>query len=241
MERLAPHFRTISVDWPGFGDLPRPKADWTPDALSSFLSWFLAQNSAFPATIIAAGHAASYAFYHTVSTPGGVKRLVSIAPTWRGPFPTMLKDYPAWLRRVRSVVDSPVIGPALYRLNVNRRVVHMMAREHVYSGRDWLSGERLAEKLAVTGAPGARHGSVRFVTGALDRVTKREDFLELARRAAVPILVIYGGETPRKSLSEMEALTTLPNVTAYRIDRGKLSIHEEFPDLAVPPIEVFLS
>ena len=241
MERLAPRFRTISVDWPGFGNLPRPEVDWTPDALSSFLRWFLAETSVGPATIIAAGHAASYALHHTVSTPAGVRRLVLIAPTWRGPLPTMLKGYPAWLRRARAAVDSRAIGPALYRLNVNPPVVRMMGRAHVYSDGDWLSGELLAEKLRVTRAPGARHASVRFVTGALDRVTKREDFLEMARRAAIPILVIYGGETPPKSLSEMEALRTLSNVTAYRIDRGKLSLHEEFPDLAVPPIDAFLS
>ena len=75
----------------------------------------------------------------------------------------------------------------------------------------------------------------------VDRVTKRDDFVAMARRAAIPILVIYGGETPPKSLSEMEALTALPNVTACRIDRGKLCLHEEFPDLVVAPIEAFLS
>jgi len=27
-ERLAGHYSTVAIDWPGFGDLPRPKVDW---------------------------------------------------------------------------------------------------------------------------------------------------------------------------------------------------------------------
>ena len=31
-ERLAPAFATVAVDWPGFGDRPRPRVDWRPDS-----------------------------------------------------------------------------------------------------------------------------------------------------------------------------------------------------------------
>jgi hypothetical protein len=37
-ERLAPHFMTLSIDWPGFGDLPRPAVAWEPAAYCSFLA-----------------------------------------------------------------------------------------------------------------------------------------------------------------------------------------------------------
>src|ERR1700745_2396925 len=40
-ERLSARFRTIAVDWPGFGDRPRPLLDWTPQAYSAFLSFVL--------------------------------------------------------------------------------------------------------------------------------------------------------------------------------------------------------
>jgi hypothetical protein len=42
----------------------------------------------------------------------------------------------------------------------------------------------------VTRAPGARHASVRFVTGGLDLVADRIAFLDLAQRANKPILLI---------------------------------------------------
>lgn len=33
MQRLAPDHHVMTVDWPGFGDRPRPKLDYTPAML----------------------------------------------------------------------------------------------------------------------------------------------------------------------------------------------------------------
>src|SRR5262249_45446053 len=107
--------------------------------------------------------------------------------------------------------------------------------------RAWLSGQRLSDKLAITRTQGARFGSVRFVTGGLDRVESRTSFLDLARRADVPILVIYGDETPRKSRAEIEALAEIPGVRIERLQKGKLAIHEEFPDPVADAAMAFLS
>ena len=99
----------------------------------------------------------------------------------------------------------------------------------------------LAAKLAVTRAPGARHASARFVTGGLDPVQSREEFLALARRVTDPILVVYGASTPAKSQAEMETLAMLPNVRAVILPAGKLAVHEEFPDAVADAIKSFLS
>jgi pimeloyl-ACP methyl ester carboxylesterase len=115
-----------------------------------------------------------------------------------------------------------------------------MARQHVYGDPNWLTGARVAGKLAITRAPGARHASVRFVTGALDRVDGRAAFLDLARRAGIPILVIYGDQTPPKSRAEMGALADLPNVRSKRLPTGKLAIHEEMPDAVAGAMTPFL-
>jgi hypothetical protein len=90
------------------------------------------------------------------------------ADVWRGPLPTMMGERNAAFVRIVGAADDPLLGPLLYRLNVNRFVVRMMGRGHVYADPDWLSGSRLAEKLAVTRTAGARHPSVRFVAGELD-------------------------------------------------------------------------
>jgi len=148
---------------------------------------------------------------------------------------------PAAFAAVRRLVDRPGLGPLLYRLNVNRPMVRLMARGHVYADPGWLSAERLAEKLAVTRAPGARHASARFVTGGLGPAQSREEFLALARRVTDPILVVYGASTPPKSQAEMEAFATLPNVRAAILPAGKLAMHEEFPDAVADAIKSFLS
>lgn len=238
---LAPSFRTIAIDWPGFGTRPKPAMDWTPDILSSFLSDVVGALSGKPCLIVAAGHAATYALREAARRPGQVARLVLIAPTWRGPFPTMMKGQRPWFARIRAAVDAPIIGRLLYRLNLSGPVIDRMARQHVYSDPAWLRGDRLEEKRAVTTASGARHASVRFVTGALDRVGSRDAFLDLARRAGVPIMVILGEETPPRSRAEMEALGTLDNVEIHRLPKGRLGVHEEFPEAVAALARPFLT
>ena len=219
-ETLAPEFRVSTVDWPGFGDLVRVRTDWSPAILSAFLDWFLSEIVAPPHIVVAAGHAASYALYQAAYRHGTIERLVLIAPTWRGPLPTMMGGQRPWFAHVRVGVDHWVIGPLLYRLNMSRFVVTRMAREHVYEDPGWLSGDRLSAKLVVTRTPGARHASVRFVSGALDRVESRAAFLDLARRADLPMLVIYGNQTPPRSRAEMEALAEVPGAELKLLPHG---------------------
>ena len=57
----------------------------------------------------------------------------------------------------------------------------------------------------------------------------------------MPILLVYGGETPSRSLSEMEALASLPGVETIRLARGKLALHEEFPDDVAAVLRPFLA
>lgn len=240
MERLTGGHRIVTVDWPGFGDRARPRLDGTPEMLSAFLAWLLTEVVSKPYAIVAAGHAATYALHHLAEHPETTEKLVLLAPTWRGPFPTMTSGRLPWFAHVRSAVDMPVLGHLLYALNLSRPVIRKMVSEHVYSNPAWLTPERFRAKRAVTAAPGARHASVRFVTGALDRVESREDFLALAGSVTVPILMIYGEEAPPKSRAEMEALAALPGIETARLSRGKLALHEEFPDACASVIARFL-
>jgi Alpha/beta hydrolase family len=239
-ERLAPTFATLSIDWPGFGDEPRPPIHWQPEAYAAFLRHVLAEVAPHPLATIAAGHAASYVLAAAAASRKSAGFLCLIAPTWRGPLPTMLGErltVGAWIARVG---DLPVFGPLLYRLNVNQPVVRMMARGHVYTDPDWLEGERLGQKMAVVRSGGARHASIRFVTGMLDPMTSRETFIATATKIEEPILVLYGAATPRRSKAEIEALAALPNVRSIELPSGKLSIHEEFPDAVAEAVRAFV-
>jgi len=240
-ERLAVRYSTLAVDWPGFGEAPRPQLDWTPDAYAAFLAFVLNSVMPHPHAIIAAGHAATYVLKHAASAPGLMARLVLVAPTWRGPLPTMAGGHRLFFDRLCRLVDRATVGPLIYRLNVNPFVVRRMGAGHVYSDPAFLDEERLRQKLAVVRADGARFASARFVTGRLDPLASREAFLDVARRAGAPILLVYGADTPPKSRAEMEALAAVSGVRTARLPRGKLAVHEEFPDTTLSAIEPFLA
>jgi pimeloyl-ACP methyl ester carboxylesterase len=239
-ERLASEFATVVVDWPGFGAEPRPPIAWEPAAYETFLQYVLTHVAPRPFATVAAGHAASYALSAAATVPGSLGSLCLVAPTWRGPLPTMMsgrRAAGAWITRAS---DLPVFGALLYRLNVNAPVVRMMARGHVYSDPNWLMAERFQQKMAVTSAPGARHASIRFITGMLDLISDRASFIELAKRVNDPILVLYGAETPRRSKAEMEKLASLSHVDTAELPHGKLAVHEEFPEAIAEAIKSFL-
>lgn len=236
--RLSPWFSTLSVDWPGFGTLPRPRVEWRPEIYWGFLD-FLLKEFVRPVATITAGHGASYVLGVGADGPP-TGALCLLSPTWHGPLPTMAGKRAPWQDSIVKAVDLPIVGPLLYRLNVNRPVIGMMARGHVYENPAFLTPERMAAKRAVTGAKGARHGSVRFVTGALDLFTGREGFLGEAENLGVPVMAVWAAHAPAKSRAEMEALGALPNVESEVLPRGKLSFYEEFPDDAATAILPFL-
>ena len=237
---LADSYATVSVDWPGFGDRPRPMLDWRPDAYRAFLAHVLATVAPSPRATVAVGHAAAYLLQQAQAKPGSAGALCLIAPTWRGPLPTVSGKPSASFEWFARLVDAPGIGALVYGLNVNKPVLRMMGRGHVYADPAFLTPEKLAEKLTVTQAPGARHASVRFVTGLLDPTADRAAFLAGAARVTDPILLLYGAGTPRKSRAEMEALAALPNVESHVLARGKLAAQEEAPEDVAAAMRGFL-
>lgn len=228
-ERLGAGFRVLVPDWPGFGRAPAPARAWCPDDLRGFLANLVAERFSVPVPVLAAGHAAAYALDLAASHPGTVARVALVAPTWRGPLPTVVQGYRGWQAGLRRLVGAPLVGPLVYRLNVNRPVVRMMMKEHVLADPTSLTPERLAAKVEVTRRRNARFASAAFVTGGLDLVRSREAFHDLLRRAKVPILTVWGPETPARSRAEMEALAALPDVAITPLPRGALGVYEEHP------------
>lgn len=227
--QLGCGFRTVIVDWPGFGVDAAPALPHAPDLHLAFLEAFVAQTQTPPLAVIAAGHAAGYALMLASRQSGLWSHIVLIAPTWRGPLPTMMGGYRPLQDRIRSVIRAPAIGPLLYRMNVSRPVIAAMYRRHVYADRGRITPDFVASKEAVARHAGGRFGSAAFVTGALDPVRSRDSFLALARAQTAPILVVYGAQTPPRSRAEIEALAALPGIQGRCLERGSLGIHEEEP------------
>ena len=138
------------------------------------------------------------------------------------------------------LVGSPVIGEALYRLNTLGSVITLMYRRHVYTEAGRITPAFVMKKQAVARRPGARFGSVAFVTGSLDPVSDRSAFLALFERSPVPSLVLCGNATPPRSKSEMTALAGQAGID-LRWVAGALGLHEECAETIADPILRFVS
>lgn len=233
---LSARFTTLAVDWLGFGDLPRPARAWSRGDMARWLDHLLTVVAPRPALVVAAGHAAGYVLLRGAARPGDFGHAALVAPTWRGPLPTMLGRRPGWLGAVRAAVDAPGIGPLLYALNLSRPVIGRMARGHVYGDPAFLTPARLAAKLAVARTPGARRASVRFVTGALDPCDDAQGFRDAAVVLRDRLTLVWGDATPPKSRAEMEALAAAARLTPRLVAGGKLAAHEEHPDACAAAI-----
>lgn len=85
---LAPNFQVVAIDWPGFGESSRPSLNYRPEIYQHFLEDFVKAVFNTPVTVVAAGHAASYVLQLAVKS-AAFSKIVLLAPTWRGPLPTM--------------------------------------------------------------------------------------------------------------------------------------------------------
>jgi hypothetical protein len=142
----------------------------------------------------------------------------------------------AW---ARGLVGTPVIGAAVYRLNTLRCVIGLMYRRHVYSEATRITPASVERKQDVARRPGARFGSVAFVTGSLDSVLDRGAFLALFDPPPAPILVFCGNATPPRSKAEMAVLAGQPGID-LRWMAGSLGLHEEWAETIADPIVRFV-
>jgi pimeloyl-ACP methyl ester carboxylesterase len=177
-------------------------------------------------TLVAAGHSASIALGLAAEWSARWQSLVAVAPTWRGPLPTMTGWPPQQFSWLQQVIAAPLIGPALYRLNTSRTVLKLMLRRHVWVDPDLLTPQRIREQQQLARRPGARFASVAFVTGGLDPAVDRAWWFHQARLLQCPLQLVVAAQAPPRSRSEMEALTA----AADRVSAvpGRLGLHQEF-------------
>ena len=222
-------YRCLVPDWPSFGAQPRARLPLNPASLNAFLDALLRAAPGPYALGVAAGHAAPYLTAAARRHPGAFERLVLVAPTWRGPLPTAMgADRAAWFGRIRRAVELPLLGEALYRINISPPIIGRMMRAHVYADPAHVTPAVIAAKHRITRQRRGRFGTAAFVTGGLDPVPSREAFLGLFGKGLPPVHVLRPDKAPRRSGGEMDALIATGHVTADSVP-GALSAHEEFP------------
>ena len=235
---LATHYEVTVLDWLGFGESQCPPVDYNPALFHQLLRDLV--KSVFNSSIIliAAGHASGYALKFVQDNSDMISQLILIAPTWQGPLRVM--GLPDGVRNgVKNLVRSPVIGQGLYYLNTTPSFLHLMYKRHVYVDESKLTPEFIAQKHQITSKLGARYAPAAFVTGAIDPVASREEFLQLLDSGSIPVLMILAENAPPKSKAEMEAMTELAKVQTVRLE-GTLGIYEEDPEAVTEAIQNFL-
>jgi pimeloyl-ACP methyl ester carboxylesterase len=224
---LSDRYRTIAVDWPGFGDRASPYLDYAPPLYHQFLADFVRDLDLKSLTILAAGHAAGYAIELGKQNPQSIAKLILVAPTWRGPLPTMMGGSRPWLKNLQRTIDLPMVGQFLYRLNTTEGFLRFMYRRHVYVDESKLTREFMASKRQITDRVGARYGAAAFVTGGLDPYRSREEAIDHLGSLSQSVIIVIAANSPPKSAAEMEALAQLPNVNRIVLP-GTLGMYEEY-------------
>lgn len=236
-QRLSSQFQVIALDWPGFGQSERLPLDYQAELYRQFLQDFVRDILQSSTAVVAAGHAAGYVMQLAQQMPQSFSKIVLVAPTWRGPLPTMGVNQQL-SGMVRELVRSPFVGEVLYQMNTTPSFLRLMYGRHVYVDDAKLTPEFITHKREITQQPGARYAPAAFVTGAIDPVRERNEFLAYIQPLPVPVMVIIGEQVPPKSREEMNAIAGLPGVQSMLLP-GSLGMYEECAEAVVEVVLQF--
>ncbi|XP_024977005.1 uncharacterized protein LOC112514651 [Cynara cardunculus var. scolymus] len=246
------NWRATIVDWPGLGYSDRPKLEYNADIMESFLvDFILAPDSPISSlaedlVIVGGGHAATIAV--RAAKKGLVKptAIAAIAPTWSGPLPIVFgRDSKTESRYelLRETLRAPAVGWMMYNVLVsNKKSIQSQYKSHVYADSTNVTPGMIESRYELTKQKGARYVPAAFLTGLLDPVKSREEFIELFQglEGKLAVLVVSTSGAPKRSKAEMEALREAKGVSKYVEVSGALLPHEEYPNLVANEIYSFL-
>ncbi|KAH9721861.1 alpha/beta-Hydrolases superfamily protein [Citrus sinensis] len=196
--------------------------------------------------IFGGGHAA------TLTVRAAKKNLVkptaiaAVAPTWAGPLPIVFGRDSSMETRyglLRGTLRAPGVGWMMYNMLVsNEKAIQSQYKSHVYANPDNVTPGIVESRYTLTKRKGARYVPAAFLTGLLDPVNSREEFLQLFAdlEGKLPLLVVSTEGSPRRSKAEMEALKGAKGVTKFVEVPGALLPQEEYPAMVAQELYQFL-
>lgn len=246
------NWRATIIDWPGLGYSDRPKLDYNADVMEKFLVDFVnARNSPVSFSdndlvVFGGGHAATIAVRAAkkgLVQPNGI---AAVAPTWAGPLPIVFgRDSKMESRYglLRGTLRAPAVGWMMYNVLVsNENAIQSQYKSHVYANPENVTSDIVESRYALTKRDGARYVPAAFLTGLLDPVKSREEFVELFEglEGRIPVLVVSTSGAPKRSKAEMEALREAEGVSKFVEVPGALLPQEEYPILVADELYRFL-
>ncbi|XP_015868063.2 uncharacterized protein LOC107405509 [Ziziphus jujuba] len=235
------NWRATIVDWPGLGYSDRPKLEYNADVMEKFLVDFInapdgpINGLENDLVVFGGGHAATLTI--RAAKQGFLKpqAIAAIAPTWAGPLPIVFGRDSSMETRyglLRGTLRAPAVGWMMYNMLVsNEKAIESQYKSHVYANPENVTPDIIETRYALTKRKGARYAPAAFLTGLLDPVQSREEFLDLfaAMEGKIPVAVLSTEGSPKRSKAEMEALRGAKGVSKFIEIPGALLPQEEYP------------
>ncbi|CAL9162664.1 unnamed protein product [Musa hybrid cultivar] len=244
--------RATIVDWPGLGFSDRPSLEYNADVMENFLVQFInasdgpLANSEGELVIFGGGHAATIVVRAAGKCSISPASIAAVAPTWAGPLPIVFgrsSDMESRYGLLRGTLRAPAVGWMMYNVLVsNEKSIESQYRSHVYADPENVTPSIVESRYNLTKRKGARYVPAAFLTGELDPVKSREEFLQLfgELEGKMPILVISTAGAPKRSKAEMDALKEAKGVTKFVEVPGALLPQEEYPLTVAEELYKFL-
>ncbi|KAJ4974200.1 hypothetical protein NE237_007374 [Protea cynaroides] len=245
-------WRATIVDWPGLGYSDRPKLDYNADLMENFLVEFMnapdspLRHSDDELVVFGGGHAATIALRAVKKGLVKVSAIAAVAPTWSGPLPIVFgrdSNMESRYGLLRSTLRTPAVGWMMYNVLVsNEKAIKSQYKSHVYADPENVTPSIIENRYALTKQKGSRYLPAAFLTGLLDPVKSREEFLELfaALEGKTPVFVVSTTGSPKRSKAEMDALEGAKGVSKFVKVPGALLPHEEYPTSVAEELYRFL-
>lgn len=124
----------------------------------------------------------------------------------------------------------------------NEKAIESQYKSHVYADPQNVTPSIVESRYALTKRKGARYVPAAFLTGLLDPVQSREEFLDLfaSMDGKLPVLVVSTLSSPKRSKAEMDALNGAKGVSKFVELPGALLPQEEYPALVAEKLYKFL-
>lgn len=124
----------------------------------------------------------------------------------------------------------------------NENAIQSQYKSHVYADPKNVTPSIIESRYALTKRTGARYVPAAFLTGLLDPVMSREEFVQLFSEleGSISVLVMATTGSPKRSKAEMEALREAKGVSKYVEVPGALLPQEEYPKIVAEELYKFL-
>lgn len=245
-------YRATIVDWPGLGYSDRPSLNYNADVMENFLVQLVnspnspVANADDELVIVGGGHAATIAVRAAGKGLIRPSAVAAVAPTWAGPLPIVFgrgSDMETRYGLLRGTLRAPAIGWMMYNVLVsNEKSIQSQYKSHVYANPENVTPDIIESRYELTKRKGARYVPAAFLTGLLDPVQSREEFLQLFAKldGDTPVLIVSTLNAPKRSKAEMEALKGAKGVTKFVEVPGALLPQEEYPLAVAEELYSFL-